>query len=249
MKRCALLLFVVLVFGAAPGWAGELPSGFVYLSDVDPTIVQEMRYFGYHNFLGRPVDGYGAPECILKEEAARDLKIVQDELRAMSMSLKVYDCYRPQRAVDDFVQWSGKPEEQATKAEFYPNVNKADFFKLGYVAKKSSHSKGVAVDLTIVPLPVPDQPDYVPGQPLEACTSPAELRFPDNTLDMGTSFDCLDPQSHTFSDAIPEAARKNRLLLRDLMLSHNFDPYDKEWWHFSHTSGGPDRYDFPITPK
>ena len=113
------------------------PPDFVYLRDVAPSIVQDMRYAGYHNFLGRPVAGYRAAECILTRQAAEALAKVQAELEALQLTLHVYDCYRPQRAVNDFIAWSKIPSEQTMKAEFYPRVDKALFFKLGYVAAKS----------------------------------------------------------------------------------------------------------------
>jgi zinc D-Ala-D-Ala dipeptidase len=215
--------------GQQPEAAGPLVS----IADVDPTIIVEARYFGAHNFLGRPVAGYEEPLCLLTTEAARALAAVQAELRPFGLSLKTYDCYRPQRAVDDFVAWARQPADTVMKAEFYPHVDKANLFSDGYIAERSGHSRGSTVDLTLVPLPPPHQPTWTPGQPLVRCTEPAGRRFADNSLDMGTGFDCFDPLSHTENPATgPEAAR-NRLLLRSLMEKHGFRNYPMEWWHFT----------------
>ncbi len=145
------VIVALMLLGVAEAGAAEMPAGFVWLKDVDPTIEQEIRYYGDHNFLGRPVAGYEAPECILTKQAAEALRAVQRELEGSRLSLKVYDCYRPQRAVDDFVAWSKDVADQTMKAEFYPRVDKARVFELGYIAEKSGHTRGSTVDLTIVP--------------------------------------------------------------------------------------------------
>jgi len=251
MKRLLLLLLALLV----PALTGPclaqsaLPEGFVALSEVAPDIPQEIRYFGSHNFLGRPVDGYQAPVCILTRQAALAVAGVQKELARSGLTLKVYDCYRPTRAVDDFARWAEDVDDQTMKAEFYPNVDKKDFFKLGYVARRSSHSRGSTVDLTIVPLPAPGQPEYVPGQALSACTGPKAERFADNTLDMGTGFDCFDPLSHPANKDVGPAAYHLRMILQELMVKHGFAPYDEEWWHFTlKAEPFPETYfDFPVT--
>lgn len=246
-----LLLLPILVVLLSPGpcrAATGLPEGFVYLSDVAPTILQEMRYHGTHNFLGRPVDGYEAPVCILTRQAAETLADVQDELNRSGLSLKVYDCYRPARAVEDFARWAEDVDDQKMKAEFYPNVDKKDFYDLGYVARRSSHSRGSTADLTIVPLPVPEQPAFVDGQALLSCTAPKAGRFADNSLDMGTGFDCFDPLSHPANRAVGPAAYHLRMILQELMVAHGFAPYDEEWWHFT-LKGEPfpeTYFDFPV---
>src|SRR2546426_194594 len=132
------LVTLLLIFTASMSMA--LPKGFVYLKDIDPTILQEMKYFTDDNFLGRPVKGYEAAECILTEQTAHALAQAQKELTKQHLSLLVHDCYRPQMAVDDFIAWSQDANDQKMKKEFYPNVNKADVFKLGYVAEKSGHT-------------------------------------------------------------------------------------------------------------
>jgi zinc D-Ala-D-Ala dipeptidase len=221
---------------------------FVSISDVDSTIIVEARYFGSHNFLGRPVAGYEAPLCLLTRDAAVALAAVQDELRTFGMSLKTYDCYRPQQAVNDFVAWARDTADTAMRAEFYPRVHKRDLFSDGYIAERSGHSRGSTVDLTIVTLPPAEQPAFVPGQPLVSCTEPAGRRFADNTIDMGTGFDCFDPLSHTANPAVGPVAARNRLLLRSLMDKHGFRNYAREWWHFTlRNEPFPDTYfDRPV---
>jgi zinc D-Ala-D-Ala dipeptidase len=223
-------------------------DAFVSITSVDSTIIVEARYYGSHNFLGRPVAGYEAPLCLLTRQAANALAAVQADLLPFGLSLKTYDCYRPQRAVDDFVAWARDTADTTMKAEFYPRVDKRDLFSDGYIAERSGHSRGSTVDLTLVPLPPAPQPTFTPGQPLTRCTEPVGRRFADNTLDMGTGFDCFDPLSHTANPAVgPEAAR-NRLLLRSLMEKHGFRNYAKEWWHFTLTDEPfPDTwFDHPV---
>lgn len=213
--------------------ADNLPPGFVYLKTVDPSIVQEMRYAGFHNFIGRPVKGYEAGECILTREAALALKQVQNELRQSSLSLKVYDCYRPQMAVDDFIAWSRLPDQHQTKEEFYPRVDKADVFKLGYVAEKSGHSRGSTIDLTIIALPALKQAHYKPGQKLVSCFAPYHERFHDNSIEMGTGYDCMDELSHGDNTSVNLVAYHNRQMFRDVMGKYGFVVYPGEWWHFT----------------
>jgi D-alanyl-D-alanine dipeptidase len=245
--RVLVALAAALAFAPATQ-AAEAPEGFVWLKEVDPTIEQEIRYYGDHNFLGRPVAGYEAPECILTRAAAEALGAVQAELARSRLSLKVYDCYRPQRAVDDFVRWSEDAADQAMKAEFYPRVDKARFFELGYVARKSGHTRGSTMDISIVPeghaIPRP----YLSGQPLADCALPADQRFPDTALDFGTGFDCMDEKSHHGRTDIPAVAETNRLMLKDLMARHGFAPYPEEWWHYTFRDEPfPDTYfDFPV---
>ena len=158
---------------------------------------------------------------------------VQQELLKQHLSLKVYDCYRPQIAVNHFIAWSKDINDQKMKAEFYPRVDKKDFFKLGYVAEKSSHSRGSTMDLTIVPIPSPATDTYKPGQPLVACIAPFGTRFNDGSIDMGTGYDCMDELSHIDNQQLNKTALKNRKLLSDLMQKYGFQPYLQEWWHFT----------------
>lgn len=225
-----------------------LPEGFVYLKDIDPTIVEEVRYAGCHNFTGRPIPGYLAPRIIVTEAVAFALKAVQAELMAFQLTLKVYDGYRPQDAVDSFTTWAEDLSDQITKNEFYPALNKKDVFSEGYIAKRSAHTRGSAVDLTIVPLPVPHQPTWVPGGPVLDGRLPQGQRFADNSIDMGTGFDCLDALSHTLNSSLPYHVRVNRLLLKTLMEKHGFENYWREWWHYGFIKEPyPDTYfNFPV---
>jgi D-alanyl-D-alanine dipeptidase len=243
------VVVALLLLSVATARAAEMPDGFVWLKDVDPTIEQEIRYYGGHNFLGRPVAGYQAPECILTREAAEALAAVQAELARSRLSLKVYECYRPQRAVDDFVRWSEDAADQAMKGEFYPRVDKARFFELGYVARKSGHTRGSTADVTIVPEGHAIQRPYRPGEPLADCALPVNQRFPDTSLDFGTGFDCMDEKSHHGRTDVPVVAEMNRLMLKDLMERHGFAPYPEEWWHYTFKDEPfPDTYfDFPVT--
>ena len=226
----------------------KMPDGFVDIQKIIPKVILDIRYYGQHNFLGEMVDGYMAPKCFLTKEAAEALAEVQKELAPYSLSLKIYDCYRPQRAVDHFVRWAKEIENAKIKKEFYPTVDKRNLFKDGYIDSKSGHSRGSTVDLTIVPLPVPKQQEYIPGQKLSECYLPAEHRFGDNSIDMGTGFDCFHELSHTANTNIGRQQKINRLLLKSLMEKHGFRNYDKEWWHFTlKNEPFPDTYfDFVI---
>jgi D-alanyl-D-alanine dipeptidase len=213
--------------------AYALPRNFVYLKDIDPSIIQELRYSGYHNFIGRPIEGYKANTCILTKQAAKALSQVQKELKKKSFSLKVYDCYRPTRAVADFITWSKNPKQQEMKQEFYPHVDKAHVFHLGYVAERSGHSRGSTLDLTIVPIPSPKQASYIKSQPLVSCIAAYDQRFADNSIDMGSGFDCMDKASHYDNANLNSRAQKNRKMLREVMMRYGFQPYPLEWWHFT----------------
>ncbi len=209
------------------------PSAFVDLSRVDPSIVVEMRYAGEHNFVGERIAGYNTAKCLLTEKAARALSAAQQELKPFALSLKVYDCYRPQRAVDRFVAWAKALEDERMKAEFYPHVEKKDLFRDGYIAARSSHSRGSTVDVTIVPVPAPAQGEYHAGQKLISCELPVGERFPDNSLDMGSGFDCFSALSHPGNLSAGVEQRSNRALLRSVMERHGFRGLEQEWWHFT----------------
>jgi D-alanyl-D-alanine dipeptidase len=169
----------------------RLPAGFVYLRDIDSSIVQDIRYATAFNFTGAPLPGYNAPECILLREAADALKQVQDDLRPRNLALKVYDCYRPRRAVSAFVDWVGKLSSKGDE-RYYPHTDRADLVKLGYISAVSSHSFGTAVDLTLIPLPRTPAPPLTAGASYGPCNAPKAQREPDESVDMGTSFDCFD---------------------------------------------------------
>src|ERR1700761_9175256 len=228
IRNCLVLLVLLLPL---PALAGALPKGFVYLRDVDPTIAQDIRYAGSHNFVGRPIKGYLAAECILTSSADNALKVVQGLLAQQKLSLIVWDCYRPQRAVDDFLQWSRDPAHVEMKAEFYPRTDKQKLFALGYLAARSEHSRGSTVDLGIVPLGVSlSKPD--PAAPLQACMAPEGERFEDGTIDLGPGYDCLDAAGSTSSPLVNAQALRNRQLLKSTMMKVGFRPYGREWWHF-----------------
>ena len=225
-----------------------LPEGFVYLKDIDPTILQEVRYAGHHNFMGRPIAGYQSPVIIMTHAAAIALKALQEEIIPFGLTLKVYDAYRSQDAVDSFITWSEDPNDEVMKSEFYPCVNKADLFDKGYLGKKSAHTRGSTVDLTLVPLPVPHQSIWQVGDPIVDGRLPVGQRFPDNSIDMGTGFDCLDELAHTKNPTLSPEVRANRLLLTSLMDKYGFQGVSVEWWHFTlRNEPFPDTYfNFPV---
>jgi D-alanyl-D-alanine dipeptidase len=238
-KTRICLVVLLLVAAASSPWPGvlnagsELPPGFVDLKDVVPSIVLDMRYYGPHNFLGTRVDGYEASRCILTRKAADAVARVQGELATFGLSLKVYDCFRPQRAVDHFVRWARDVEDIRTKKEFYPTVDKINLFKDGYIAEKSGHSRGSTIDLTIVPVPTPEQEKYRPHEDLRECFLAAGSRFGDNSVDMGTGFDCFHELAHTENRWVGFGQRSSRLLLKTLMEKQGFKNYEKEWWHYT----------------
>lgn len=201
-----------------------LPSGFVYLDSLSPTIIQDLRYLTSNNFLGRPVKGYFINRCILTYQAARQLMILQKKLIKKGLSLKVYDCYRPISAVADFVKWSHN-HNQKMKPYFYPRERKARLFKKGYIADYSGHSRGSTVDITLV-----SDKSLSRGR-ASYCYRADRIR--DNSIDMGSNFDCLDSSSHYYNRAISDIAKKNRHYLRRIMREAGFVPYAKEWWHFT----------------
>ncbi|MER5755821.1 M15 family metallopeptidase [Streptomyces sp. NPDC002088] len=227
------------------------PADFVALRTVDPTIVQEMRYFTPHNFVGERIDGYQQPLCILTRPAAEALHKAQVQLLRKGYTLKVYDCYRPQRAVDHFVRWAEDLDDQRMKDEFYPNVDKTRLFEDGYIAEKSGHSRGSTMDLTIVRLPAKPTRPYIPGETLMPCYAPKGERFPDNSVDMGTGFDCFDTLAHTLDPRIQGEQRTNRLLLKSTLENLGFVNLAEEWWHYTFKPEPyPDTYfDFPVSAK
>jgi D-alanyl-D-alanine dipeptidase len=223
------------------------PSDFVKLAEIDTRIQYDLRYFADHNFVGRRITGYDAPVCLLTRRAAEAVESVEARLLPMGLTLKVYDCYRPQRAVDDFARWAEDVRSTKLRREFYPEVDKSRLFADGYIAYRSGHSRGSTVDLTIVPLGS-QVPVYDPGREQVSCTAPLSQRAPDNSLDFGTGFDCFSPLSHPDSQGVPAQSRANRLLLRGLMAEAGFKPLGTEWWHFTLSDEPyPETYfDFPV---
>jgi D-alanyl-D-alanine dipeptidase len=228
--------------------AGALPPGFVYLRDVDPTIAQDIRYAGANNFVGRPLPGYGAAECVLRRDAALALKQVQTDLAAAGLGLKVYDCFRPARAVRAMAQWANDGGSGRATKRFFPKLEKRNLFALGYIAAQSAHSTGTAVDLTLVARPSAPAAPFDPAAAYGSCAGPAAERAPDDSLDMGTGYDCFDTASHTASGVIGEEQRRHRAALVEAMRKRGFRNYFREWWHFSYgTPAGS--YDVPIGPR
>ncbi len=252
----ALAITALLVTAApAPHAAAQpeprAPEEFVALRTVAPTILQDIRYFTRHNFVGERIDGYRQPMCILTEDAARALRTAQRVFLRQGYTLKVYDCYRPQRAVDHFVAWAKDLDDQRMKREFYPRVEKSALFEDGYIAERSGHSRGSTVDLTLVRLPgLPTRP-YVPGEGLVPCYAPQDDRFEDNSLDMGTGYDCFDTLSHTLDERIRGEQRENRLLLKRGLEKAGFVNYPNEWWHYTfQPETFPETYfDFPVSRR
>ena len=232
--------------------APELPPGFVRLREVEPSVAQEIRYTTAFNFVGEPIDGYLAPECILTEPAARALARVARSLRADGLGLKVYDCYRPQPAVTHFVRWANTPSALEYQEAFYPDEEKGRLFSRGYIATRSGHSRGSTVDLTLVELParasvLTEYPDPADG-PLPNCTAPRGQRLDERDLDMGTAYDCLSERAATDHPAMPASVRRNRDRLRSAMSEGGFRNYSKEWWHFTLRDEPHPRtyFDFPV---
>jgi D-alanyl-D-alanine dipeptidase len=234
---------------AGAGTPSHAPAGLVAVSDVDPTILEDIRYGTDHNFVGRQIAGYQEPLCILTRQAAQALHRAQTAARARGYSLKVYDCYRPQQATLDFARWGQRLDDEAMKAEFYPQLDKSELFPTYIADTPTSHSRGSTVDLTLVALPPRAQRRYVSGEKLASCRGPVGQRFADNTVDMGTGFDCFDSLAHTLDPRVTGPARDNRLLLKQLMTDVGFTNYANEWWHYQLT-GEPfpkTYFDFPVS--
>jgi zinc D-Ala-D-Ala dipeptidase len=232
---------------ATPRPHATLPPDFVYLTDVAPSIVQDIRYAGDYNLVGRPIAGYDAPECVLTKQAARALASVQREIGDAGLTLRVYDCYAPERATADLIAWSKNPSDESMKAAFYPRVEKSRLFKLGFLDFKSSHSRGSSVDVTIERLPIRTLPGYVKGDPLYSCVGPYRERYHDGSLDMGTTFDCMDELSRSDAD-VGAIATSHRQTLDAIMHKHGFDSQKDVWWHYTlRWEPYPKTYfDFPI---
>ena len=199
----------------------ECSSGFVNVTDVVPDAILEIRYFGTYNFIGTRIDGYQEPTALMTKESADSLKAVSDELIQQGYRIKIYDAYRPQCAVDHFVRWGKDLDDTLMRSYFYPQVDKKDLFRLGYIAEQSSHSRGSTVDLTLF-----------------------DMRT-EKEVDMGATFDWFGDESHPDCGGDPETGEyrandtltaehfRNRMILRNAMLRHGFKPYDCEWWHFT----------------
>ena len=201
------------------------PSGFVVLADFVPGIVQEIRYYSTYNFVGDRVDGYEDPVALLRIEAARALKAVAGEMNAQGFRLKIFDAYRPAQAVRHFVLWGIEDLDLRMKPYFYPDLEKQELFKQGYIASQSSHSRGSAVDLTLL--------DMRTGR----------------EVDMGSPFDLFSERSHPDNRDVTDEQYENRMFLQSAMVRNGFAPLDCEWWHFAlRDEPCPDTYfEFPVS--
>ncbi len=184
-------------------------SDFVLLTDAVPDAILEIRYYGTYNFVGTRIDGYEAPIAMLTKKAAKALKAVSDDVMAKGYRLKIYDAYRPQKAVDHFVRWAADVADTTMKYCFYPNLDKSVLFEQEYIMEKSGHTRGSTVDLTLF--------DMATGK----------------ELDMGGTFDWFGEESHPDYRGITDEQYAHRMILRTAMLSHGFKPLDSEWWHFT----------------
>src|SRR6201987_3422487 len=210
MQKLKQILAGLVAAGLAPAaFAQGLPGGFVYLRDIDPTIIQDIRYATSNNFVGRPMAGYRAGECVVKREVAFRLKAIQEALAKRKLSLKMFDCYRPARATADMLAWSRDGKD--TGRRFNPAFNKRDLFRLGYISPSSQHSTGAALDLTLVDLGPDNSAPFDPARTYADCTAPADKRAPEGSIDMGTGYDCTDLKGHTNANTItPEQRRWRR---------------------------------------
>lgn len=224
------LLWIVLIMQSTTIFSQVKPD-LIKLSSVDKTIIQDPRYAGNENFLGRKVAGYTTQELYCTPQAAQALKQVSSDMKKKGFTLVVYDAYRPQRAVDDFVTWRSEKDNAKNKAKYYPTLSKKEIFEGGYVAEKSEHSKGSTFDLTIIPSNQKLKPVTVSTRILANGESIPLLD--DNTLDMGSSFDLFHPVSHHGTNLISAKQTSNRTILRESMKAHGFLEIHEEWWHYT----------------
>lgn len=229
--RLAFVLAIALLLGACGSTQSpnrQKPASFVdlgqFFTDEDLHLVTDVRYFGENNFVGEPIDGYQADKILITIEAAQALAIAAETLKPQGLAFKIFDGYRPQRAVDHFVRWANDLEDTQMKSRFYPRVEKRLLFRDGYIAERSGHSRGSTIDLTLVSI-----------------ASGTEL-------DMGTDWDFFDTLSWPSSDEVSAAQKNNRFLLRDTMVAAGFRPLKEEWWHFTLVAEPfAERYfDFPV---
>jgi len=223
IRKYAAFLGLLVVLQARATHAQDHASDFVDAATVVPGLMADIRYAGSHNFVGRSIDGYEAPRCLLARPAVEALAQVARDVAPQGIHIKVFDCYRPTRAVANFVRWARDLNDQKMKAEFYPNVDKRTLFSSGYISSRSGHSRGSTTDLTLA-------------------------RDDGKELDMGTPFDFFSPKSWPADASISAEAHANRMLLANAMSRRGFRPYDKEWWHFTlrHEPFPGTYFDFPV---
>jgi len=235
-KLAAVLMLAVLVVGSLAGCGksttvaedgtklSDDSSDFVLISEAVPDVILEIRYYSTYNFVGDRIDGYEQPVALLTKEAAAKLKEVSDYVISKGYRLKIYDAYRPQKAVTNFVNWSKDPNDVRMKQYFYPELQKDVLFPQGYIAEHSGHSRGSTVDLTLFDMNT------------------------EKEVDMGGTFDYFGELSHPDYRGITDEQYNNRMILREAMLSHGFKPLTEEWWHFTlENEPYPDTYfTFPV---
>jgi len=246
MQNLKLWLMIAVVVSCISSCEKESAKGvspadnsqFVNITDVIPDVILEIRYFGTYNFVGTRIDGYEAPTALLTRQAADSLKAVSDDLKRMGFRLKIYDAYRPQKAVDHFVRWAKDVNDTVMKRYFYPDLDKSMLFPQEYIIERSGHTRGSTLDLTLFDM---DK---------------------EKEADMGGTFDWFGKESHpdfcgnpdTFeyqpSDSLTAEQFNNRMILRRAMMLHGFKPLHTEWWHFTlENEPFPDTYfTFPVAP-
>lgn len=220
----AIIMLTVIPFVSAQIRDDRRPDSFADVASLAPSVLVELHYATARNFVGAVIDGYEKPVCYLTKPAAAALAQVVADLEPRGLTLKLYDCYRPARAVAHFIRWARNLGDQRTKAEFYPEVDKSTLFRDGYIAARSGHSRGSTVDLTLA------------------------RRDSGAALDMGTPFDFFSPRSWPSDRSVGIDAQRNRALLAQAMRARGFRPYEKEWWHFTlRNEPYPQTYfDFPV---
>ncbi|WP_298761786.1 M15 family metallopeptidase [uncultured Psychroserpens sp.] len=209
IHKILIIIAVAIVFGFTAQEKKGLPEGFIHVKDIIPDIDVELRYFSNNNFVGDTIAGYKANTLILTKQSAEALKKVQDELQEQNLCLRVYDGYRPQRAVNHFMRWAKDLNDTINKQQFYPDVEKRHLFREEYIATRSGHSRGSTIDLTII--------DGNTNEP----------------LDMGSPYDFFGKESWVEYPDLTKEQKNNRQMLQQVMLKHNFRNYPKEWWHFT----------------
>jgi D-alanyl-D-alanine dipeptidase len=204
--RVLIFFLVVIIFSFK---LDDLPEGFIKLNDIDSAIIVDLKYNTKSNFTGKIVRGYKSNTAILSNEASIALINAQNDFKKLGYSLIVFDAYRPQSAVDFFFEWSKDLNDTINKNSYYPNINKSQLFAQGYIAKKSGHSRGSTVDVSLVDLSTMKQ------------------------IDMGSIYDYFGIQSSTFYPNISDSQKNNRMILYNIMINNGFKNYSKEWWHFT----------------
>lgn len=209
MKKHVILLFLLLSQITFAQQKNTLPKGFVYITDYIPHISVDLKYFTHHNFIGKPIDGYKTNKVILSLKATLAIQKIENELNQEGLGLKIYDAYRPQKAVNHFKRWAKDIKDTLMRKEFYPRIDKRDLFKKGFIASRSGHSRGSTIDLTIIDLKTKKE------------------------LDMGVAFDFFGEESGHGYQKLNTSQKQNRIKLKKIMEKYGFLAYSKEWWHYT----------------